>query len=533
MSDENIVLTIRDLKVEANGNPLIKGISFDVRKGEIFALVGESGSGKSLTSLSIMRLLPEALSITGGDITFKDTRIFNFTEMDMNKVRGQKIAMIFQEPQTSLNPVQTIGDQLQEVLDLHQSIPRKDMQAKLVSMLEEVGIPEPAARLKWYPHQLSGGQKQRVMIAMALACEPELLIADEPTTALDVTIQRQILELLDSLRKTRNLSVLLITHDMGVVAEMADRIAVMRSGELLEQAECREFFANPQHDYSKRLINALPKLDDFFSVESKDALLKVDNLRIWFPKKKGILQRTVGHTKAVDGVSFSVGRAETLAIVGESGSGKTTTGKAVLRLNPIYSGNITFKGEAITELNHKAFHPYRRKIQVIFQDPFSSMNPRMSIREIIEEGMNSLKVEPDAEKREAKMQRLLARVGMMPEHLDRYPHEFSGGQRQRIAIARALAVDPELIICDEPTSALDVSIRGQVLELLRELQEETGVSYLFITHDLSIIPHLAHRVAVMKEGEIVEQGTAKQIMTEPSHEYTKALLAAVPALHSH
>lgn len=533
MTQQNTVLTVRDLEVKAGKNALVKGISFEIQKGEIFALVGESGSGKSLTSLSIMRLLPEALNITSGKIQFKDTNLFALTETDMNQVRGRKVAMIFQEPQTSLNPVQTIGDQLKEVLDLHQKLDRKATEEKLVDMLEEVGIPEPRARLKWYPHQLSGGQKQRVMIAMALACEPELLIADEPTTALDVTIQRQILELLDKLRRERNLSVLLITHDMGVVNEMADRIAVMRNGEILEQSEGRSFFANPEHEYSKRLINSLPKTDKFFEVESKEAILKVDDLKIWFPKKKGILQRTVGHTKAVDGVSFSIGRGETLAIVGESGSGKTTTGKAILRLNPVHSGHVQFKGETINGLTHKEFLPYRRKVQIIFQDPFSSMNPRMSIREIIEEGMNSLKVEPDAQKREQKMRGLLERVGLSAEHLDRYPHEFSGGQRQRVAIARALAVDPELIICDEPTSALDVSIRGQVLELLRELQEETGVSYLFITHDLSIIPHLAHRVAVMKHGEIVEQGSAKQIMTEPTHEYTKTLLDAVPALHSH
>ncbi|WP_396588939.1 ABC transporter ATP-binding protein [Bermanella sp. R86510] len=533
MTEQNTVLSVRDLEVKAGQTELVKKISFEIQKGEMFALVGESGSGKSLTSLSIMRLLPEALNITNGVIKFKNTNLFSLTETQMNQVRGSKVAMIFQEPQTSLNPVQTIGKQLQEVLDLHQKLNRKATEERLVEMLEEVGIPEPRARLKWYPHQLSGGQKQRVMIAMALACKPELLIADEPTTALDVTIQRQILELLDKLRRERDLSILLITHDMGVVNEMADRIAVMKQGEIVEHADCKNFFSNPQHDYSKRLINSLPKTDKFFKVDSKEALLKVDNLRIWFPKKKGILQRTIGHTKAVDGVTFSIGRAETLAIVGESGSGKTTTGKAIIRLNPVYSGNIEFKGETINGLSHKEFLPYRRKVQIIFQDPFSSMNPRMSIREIIEEGMMSLKVESDGQKREDKMRALLERVGLSAEHLDRYPHEFSGGQRQRIAIARALAVDPELIICDEPTSALDVSIRGQVLELLRELQEETGVSYLFITHDLSIIPHLAHRVAVMKEGEIVEQGTAKQIMTEPSHEYTKALLEAVPALHSH
>ena len=524
------LLTVRDLRVSAGDLPLVKGISFDIYPGEIFALVGESGSGKSLTSLSIMRLLPDALTVKSGAINFKDTKIFSLTETQMNSVRGRKVAMIFQEPQTSLNPVQTIGKQLQEVLELHQHVAHGDIQEKLVSLLEEVGIPEPANRLKWYPHQLSGGQKQRVMIAMALACEPELLVADEPTTALDVTIQRQILDLLDNLRKTRNLSVLLITHDMGVVSEMADRVAVMQFGEILEQANCRDFFANPQHEYSKRLINSLPNTEEFIEGKEADAILTVEGLKIWFPKKQGLLQRIVGYTKAVDGVSFSVGRGKTLAIVGESGSGKTTSGKAILRLNPIHAGSIKFNGHELNGLSRKEFMPYRREIQVIFQDPYSSMNPRMSIREIIEEGMVSLEVEADPKKREEKMRMLMQRVGLLPEHLDRYPHEFSGGQRQRVAIARALAVDPKLIICDEPTSALDVSIRGQVLDLLNELQQETGVSLLFITHDLSIIPRLAHEVAVMKEGLIVEQGSAEQIMRNPQHEYTKTLLAAVPAL---
>jgi len=533
MDASQTVLSVNNLQVAAGSNPLVKGISFEIKQGEIFALVGESGSGKSLTSLSIMRLLPEVLKITSGEVLFGQQKIFELTETQMNSVRGKKIAMIFQEPQTSLNPVQTVGVQLQEVLKLHQNINATDLQTKLVSLLEEVGIPEPEARLKWYPHQLSGGQKQRVMIAMALACEPELLVADEPTTALDVTIQRQILDLLNDLRKTRNLSVLLITHDMGVVAEMADTVAVMQKGELLEQADCKTFFDNPQHEYSKRLINSLPKADDFIGKNDNESLLEVNDLKVWFAKKKGILQRTVGHTKAVDGVSFKVNKGETLAIVGESGSGKTTMGKAILRLNPVHAGSIKFKNKELAGLSHSQFLPHRRDIQVIFQDPFSSMNPRMSVREIIEEGMVSLKVEANAKKREEIMCALLTRVGLEPEHLNRYPHEFSGGQRQRIAIARALAVKPELIICDEPTSALDVSIRGQVLELLNELQQETGVSLLFITHDLSIVPHLAHRVAVMKDGVIVEQGTTEQVMTAPAHEYTQALLKAVPALYSH
>ena len=524
------LLTVRNLNIDAGNTCLVKNVSFDIYPKEIFALVGESGSGKSLTSLSIMRLLPEALTVSQGEINFKEIKLFNLPETKMNSIRGRKIAMIFQEPQTSLNPVQSIGTQLQEVLSLHQDIKGADLKNKLVELLEEVGIPDPRARLKWYPHQLSGGQKQRVMIAMALACEPDLLIADEPTTALDVTIQRQILELLDNLRKTRNLGVLLITHDMGVVSEMADRVAVMQYGEILEQTDCKSFFINPQHEYSKKLINSLPDIHNFIQGIDADTILKVNDLKVWFPKKHGILQRTVGHTKAVDGVSFTIKRGKTLAIVGESGSGKTTAGKAILRLNPVHSGSIQFQGDELVGLSHQAFHHYRRDIQVIFQDPFSSMNPRMTIREIIEEGMKSLKVEPDAQAREDKMLMLLSRVGMLPEHLDRYPHEFSGGQRQRIAIARALAVDPKLIICDEPTSALDVSIRGQVLDLLNDLQQEIGITLLFITHDLSIIPHLAHDVAVMKDGKIVEQGRTQQIMENPQHEYTQALLKAVPRL---
>lgn len=524
------LLQVNNLVVSAGDSRLVDDVSFEIYAGEVFALVGESGSGKSLTSLAIMRLLGEGLSIRGGDVKLGSDSLFALSETQMNAVRGRRVAMVFQEPQSSLNPVQTIGKQIAEVLVLHRgSAP----DAAIIELLDEVGIPNPEERLNWYPHQLSGGQKQRVMIAMALACEPELLIADEPTTALDVTIQKQILELLNELRRSRELAVLLITHDMGVVAEMADRIAVMRHGNILEQAERSQFFISPSHDYSRQLIHALPQPDDYLEYQAHSPLLDVQDVKVWFSERRGVLQRIVGHTKAVNGVSFTIGRGETLALVGESGSGKSTVGRAILRLEDTAGGSIQFDGRDIGSLSQREFAPYRKRIQVIFQDPFSSMNPRMTVREIIEEGMQSLGLGGTKESREAQIRNLLERVGLEAGHLNRYPHEFSGGQRQRIAIARAIAVEPELIICDEPTSALDVSIRGQVLQLLQELQDEMGLSYLFITHDLSIIPHLAHRVAVMRNGQLVEQGETRQVMTSPVHEYTQHLLQAVPRIPEH
>lgn len=524
------LLKVENLRIQAGNTRLVDDISFEINSGEVFALVGESGSGKSLSSLAIMRLLDDALTITGGNIHLGNESLFALTETQMNGIRGRRIAMVFQEPQSSLNPVHSIGEQIGEVLKLHRG--KADNQA-IIELLNEVGIPDPSERIAWYPHQLSGGQKQRVMIAMALACEPELLIADEPTTALDVTIQKQILELMNDLRRTRDLGILLITHDMGVVAEMADRIAVMRHGKILEQAERTEFFTNPQHDYSRQLIHALPQPDDYLTRNEHAELLKLENIKVWFAHRKGLLQRISGYTKAVDGISLSIGRGETLALVGESGSGKSTAGRAILRLEDLSDGEIWFDGQRIDVMTQRAFNQYRKRVQVIFQDPFSSMNPRMTVREIIEEGMVSLGLVDNAKEREVKIRALLERVGLETDHLDRFPHEFSGGQRQRIAIARAIAVEPDLIICDEPTSALDVSIRGQVLKLLQELQDEMGLSYLFITHDLSIIPHLAHRVAVMRNGVIVEQGDTQSLMTAPQHKYTQQLLAAVPRIPEH
>lgn len=526
-------LSINNLTLTLAENPetgLVHDLSLEIYPGEVLALVGESGSGKSLTALATMRLLDEAIQISSGSVLLHQDDLFQLSEQAMNRIRGKKIAMIFQEPQSSLNPVHTIQQQLSEVIRLHQP-DIHNIDEHLLSLLAEVGIPEPEKRLHWYPHQLSGGQKQRIMIAMALICQPDVLIADEPTTALDVTIQKQILHLLNQLREKYQLSILLITHDMGVVYEMADRVAVMQHGHILEIAECQSFFKQPQHEYSQRLIHSLPNQRNFLSSDNtSEELLQIKNMQVWFPQKKGILQRTSGYTKAVNDISFTIRRGETLALVGESGSGKTTSGKAILKLNPLHSGEVYFSSKRIDHLSSREFLPYRKNIQIIFQDPFSSMNPRMTIQQIIEEGMVSLKVENKKQKRQQRIIELLERVGMKAEHLDRYPHEFSGGQRQRLAIARALAVNPELIICDEPTSALDVSIRGQVLELLRELQQELGVSYLFITHDLSIIPHLAHQVAVMKDGIIVEQGDTESIMNDPQHEYTRQLLQAAPRI---
>ena len=526
------ILTINNLSLKVGNEPLLKSVSFNIKKGEVFALVGESGSGKSLTSLAIMRLLPDALSVSSGDIVLNGSSLFTISEFEMQKVRGKSIAMIFQEPMTALNPVMTIGEQVAEVIRLHLGLKKEAIKERVILLFKEVALKEPEERYNWYPHQLSGGQKQRVMIAMALACEPELLIADEPTTALDVTIQAQVLDLLKKIQQERSLSILFITHDMGVVAQMADTIAVMRHGEILEQDRKESFFKNPTHPYTIQLLEDARALQSHRNEEERlNELLKVDDVKVHFPIRKGLFQRTVGYVKAVDGVSFTIAKGKTLALVGESGSGKSTIGQAILRLVDISKGNVIFDGNNITSLTQKELMPYRQKIQVIFQDPYASLNPRMTVGEIIREGMVSLKVgSSDKNIQDMKIKELLEKVGLEPEHIYRYPHEFSGGQRQRIGIARALAVKPELIICDEPTSALDVSVRSQVLKLLKALQEEQAISYLFITHDLSIIPMVADEVAVMKEGKIVEQGLVADVMERPQHSYTKKLLNSAPKL---
>ena len=525
-------LAIRDLEVivAESGEAILKGVSLELQAGKIFALVGESGSGKSVTSLASMRLLPEALRITAGQVFLGQEDLFNLPEARMQEVRGRRVAMIFQNAMSALNPVQTVGQQVAETLKLHTALRGQALRQRVVDLFAEVGIPQPEQRFGFFPHQLSGGQQQRVMIALALACEPEVLIADEPTTALDVTIQDQVLRLIRELTHSRQLAVLLITHDMGVVRQTADEVGVMFRGELIERAAVDDFFRAPKQAYSRALIDALPDLGHFREPTSEAPLLVLDDVKVHFPVRKGLLQRVVDYTRAVDGVSLEIRRGETFALVGESGSGKSTLGRAILNLEAIAGGSIHFRGEPLHKLDRQGMLPWRREIQVIFQNPFSSMNPRMSVGEIIAEGMLSLGVEADADRRDTRIRELLQRVRLEPSHASRYPHEFSGGQLQRVAIARALAVNPQLIICDEPTSALDVSIRAEVLELLAELQREFGVSYLFITHDLSIVPSLAHRVGVMQWGKLVEQSTAEQILTTPQHPYTQALLASVPTL---
>ncbi|MEP4487122.1 MAG: dipeptide ABC transporter ATP-binding protein [Halioglobus sp.] len=536
-SDNNVAkgdvrLRIQDLSVvlAEDGSSILDNVNIDLHAGEVFALVGESGSGKSVTSMAAMRLLPDALKITSGKVDIAGQDLFSLPESRMLEIRGRRVAMIFQNAMTALNPVQTVGDQVAETLRLHTPLRGQALRQRVEQSFAEVGIPNPSQRYDFYPHQLSGGQQQRVMIAMALACEPEVLIADEPTTALDVTIQEQVLELIRELTQSRQLAVLLITHDMGVVNNVADKVGVMYRGKIIEEAEVGAFFHNPQHDYSKRLIDALPDLRHFREAASTAPLLEVDDMAIHFPIRKGLLQRAVDYTRAVDGVSLEIGRGETYALVGESGSGKSTLGRGILNLEEVTSGGVRFRGETIQNIGRSAMLPYRKQIQVIFQNPFSSMNPRLTVGEIIAEGMISLKMGLSTQEQNERIDALLTRVQMTPDCRVRYPHEFSGGQLQRIAIARALAVDPELIVCDEPTSALDVSIRAEVLELLAELQREFGLSYLFITHDLSIIPGIAHRVGVMQNGKIVEQGSAHQILTNPQHPYTQALLASVPTL---
>lgn len=596
----------------------VDGVDLDIKKGETFALLGESGCGKSMTALSMMRLLPASGRIVDGSIHLGDTDILALPEAAMRSERGGRMGMIFQEPMTSLNPVLTIGDQIAESVKVHDPAAKSDINGRVLELLKAVGIPDPQRRIREYPHQLSGGMKQRIMIAIALAGKPELLIADEPTTALDVTIQAQVLKLLKDLQQESGMAIMLITHDLGVVSEVADRVAVMYAGQIVEVATREQFFSEPQHPYSRKLFDSLPgkarrgqplavikgfvpNLNQEFkgcrfadrceevmmdichdripvwsnigdnqgvrchlqeldivpvtnmahaitnnrgqtpiSDENKQEnrglspivkpLLKVDNLKVHFPIQKGVLRRTVGHVKAVDGVSMDITTGHTLALVGESGCGKTTVGKGILQLIRPTAGSANFDGDELTQLKGDALRKRRSDMQIIFQDPMASMNPRMLVGDVIAEGMQAQGIGKNRQERSERVAELLVKVGLSADVANRYPHEFSGGQRQRICVARALAVDPMLIVCDEPTSALDVSVQAQILNLLKELQDDLDLSYLFITHNIWVVAYLAHDVAVMYLGRIVERGTVEEVLESPQHPYTKALLSAVPVV---
>ena len=600
-------LRVEDLRtwLETPEGPLhaVDGVDFGIRPGECFALVGESGSGKSMTALSVLRLLPDAGHISDGSVRLGETDLLRLPEAAMRAVRGRRVAMIFQEPSTSLNPVLSVGRQIVEVLERHTSLDAVAARAKALELLRAVGIDECERRFGEYPFQLSGGLRQRVMIAAALAADPDVLVADEPTTALDVTIQAQILALLRALQAERRMSILLITHDLGIVAQMAQRVAVMYAGQLVEVASREAFFHAPQHPYSQMLFAALPTpanrgaelavipgqvpaltqafrccrfsdrcplVFDRCRVESPEfsvpgdahqvrchlrageragprplsavrtgarvetpdtpLLLEVADLKMHFAIRRGLLRRVKGWVKAVDGVSFGIHEGRTLALVGESGCGKTTAGKALLQLIRPTGGSVRFQGRELTTLSRGELRPVRAAMQIVFQDPYASLDPRMRIADIIAEGMQALDTAATAAERDRKIDTLLDQVGLPSRAKARYPHEFSGGQRQRIAIARALAVEPRLIVCDEPTSALDVSVQAQILNLLKDLQDRLGLAYLFITHNIAVVGHLAHEVAVMHRGRIVEQGPADAVLAEPQHPYTRELLAAVPKI---
>jgi peptide/nickel transport system ATP-binding protein len=610
------MLLLDDLKVALDADAgivkAIDGLKLSIQRGETFALVGESGCGKSMTALALMRLLPDNGRITQGRLELEGEDVLALPEARMRGVRGGRIGMIFQEPSTSLNPVMRVGDQIVEAIETHTELRGAAARAKAIEWMRRVGIPEPERRIDEYPFRLSGGQKQRVMIAIALAAEPDFLIADEPTTALDVTIQKQILDLLKDLQKEQGMGMLLITHDLGVVSGMAHRVALMYAGQIVEVATAQEFFSRPKHPYARLLLAALPdagkrgqslsaipgtvpplwsefnacrfapRCDRAFGrcsqrppelladggahsvrcflyseppeagggagvaarVEPQPsvgegaarqaagaALLEVKDLRVRFPIRKGLLHRKLGHFAAVDGVSFDIRAGETLALVGESGCGKTTTGKAIVQLLrgvADIDGQARFNGSNLFELEADALREARRDIQIIFQDPFASLNPRMRVVEILEEGLVALRPDLDAAARRARLEQLMDQVGLRRDAMDRYPHEFSGGQRQRIAIARALAVQPRLIVCDEPTSALDVSVQAQILNLLRQLQRELGVAYLFITHNIGVVEYIADHAAVMQRGRIEEAGPVSRVLSAPSTAYTRTLLAAVP-----
>lgn len=519
---ENLI-EIRDLSVAFSGQKVVSNLSLDVRRGECLALVGESGSGKSVTAHSILQLLPHNGTLTTGSITYRGQQLVGADQRTLRELRGNRIAMIFQEPMTSLNPLHSVARQIGETLLLHRGISGREAQKRIVELLEMVGIQQPEKRLKAYPHELSGGQRQRVMIAMALACEPELLIADEPTTALDVTVQRKILLLLKELQQRLDMSLLLINHDLNLVHSVAQRVCVMRAGEIVEQSDCKSLFKSPQHPYSRLLLDAEPAGEPL-PRDTRETVLQVDNLKVWFSLTGGILRRHKEYLKAVDDISLSIERGKTLGIVGESGSGKSTLGQAILRLLES-RGGIRFRGQALDGLSQKQMRPWRKEMQVVFQDPYGSLSPRMSVAQIISEGLEVHSQFAPA-KCDAEVIRALEEVGIDPQSRHRYPHEFSGGQRQRIAIARALVLKPALILLDEPTSALDRTVQKQIVALLRELQEKHGLTYLFISHDLAVVKALAHDVIVVKDGKVVERGASHDVFESPQHPYTQELLAA-------
>ena len=530
MSAPDTLVDVKDLSVlfrsSESENLAVDRISFSIAKGETLALVGESGSGKSVSALSVMQLLPyPAASHPSGEIWFDGENLMGADYRTMQKFRGDRISIIFQEPMTSLNPLHTIETQISEILELHRGMSGKQARARVLELLDKVGIPNAESRLQAYPHQLSGGQRQRVMIAMALANEPDLLIADEPTTALDVTIQAQILELLLSLQQELGMAMLLITHDLGVVRKMAKRVCVMTAGQIVERGDTSTVFDDPQHDYTRHLLAAEPKGSPPKTDATAPAVIEADNLRVWFPIKRGFMRRTVDHVKAVDGISITVREGQTLGIVGESGSGKTTLGLAILRLISS-EGGIGFIGNQIDSFNNKQMRPLRRDMQVVFQDPYGSLSPRLSIGQIVEEGLLVLNKELTLAQRRERVGAALDEVGIDADAQDRYPHEFSGGQRQRIAIARAMVLEPKFVMLDEPTSALDMSVQAQIVDLLRELQVRHNLAYLFISHDLKVVRALSNEVVVMRSGKIVEQGPSEQIFDAPQTEYTKALIAA-------
>ena len=532
--EQTPLLSVAELTVIFNGHvKVVDRINFSINSGETFALVGESGSGKSMTALSVLRLLPHNAQITAQHINLTNINLLAEPESALCKIRGQRIGFIFQDPMSSLNPVMTIGEQIAEAIQIHTPLKKNALQQRVLNLLQDVEIPTPEQRIKDYPHQLSGGQRQRVMIAIALAGNPDLLIADEPTTSLDVTLQAQILTLLKNLQRQYGMALWFISHDLALVSTIANRVAVMQKGKIVEIGTAKQVLHNPQHPYTQKLIAALPTIH---SVDHKTTpqsraispLLQVKNFSCYYPIRKGLFKRIVDYIKAVDDVSFNIARGKTLALVGESGCGKTTLGKSLLHLIPSNSGQVIIDDIILNNLTGDELRQQRANIQIIFQDPFSSMNPRMLVGDVISEGLRALFPQISQQERQQRVRTLLAEVGLPDDAAWRYPHEFSGGQRQRICIARALAVEPKLIVCDEPTSALDVSIQAQIIDLLKKLQKEKGVRYLFISHDLAVVAEMSDEIAVMYKGKIIEYGSAAQVLKQPQHAYTQKLLAAFP-----